>query len=70
MIIPQFEAGPSEGSEVALIPCSASRRGGREWLAFKRHEMEAHAPRHDGGSPSTGAARAPCPGTAASSARV
>lgn len=37
---------------VALVS-STLLRGWREWLAFKRHEIEAHTPRPDGGSPST-----------------
>lgn len=38
---------------LALVS-STALRGWRDWLAFKRHEMEAHShPLSDGGSPST-----------------
>ncbi len=37
---------------IALVS-STALRGWRDWLAFKRHEIESHSPMHDGGSPST-----------------
>jgi uncharacterized protein YecT (DUF1311 family) len=38
---------------IALVS-STALRGWRDWLAFKRHEMEAHSHAlNDGGSPST-----------------
>ena len=37
---------------IALL-ASTMLRGWRDWLAFKRHEMETHSHIGDGGSPST-----------------
>lgn len=37
---------------IALV-ASTMLRGWRDWLAFKRHEMEIHSQMNGGGSPST-----------------